>query len=213
MKMQRAAFLASCLAFSSSAVAACSNQGDSSATEQSLDPLLGGDGGPLSADGGNPCAVCIQQSCGAQLTALETELKTLGTAAATAFTCVRDNKCLSMFWTHRDGGRAAASACVAACDAESGLPDRDAARGAVSSLATALDQCVDSSCASQCPGAANDPDDRDGGFPPPFVSDGSFPPHCDAGFPHFEGGFGFPPPPPLPHPFDGGSFPRPFGQR
>jgi hypothetical protein len=177
-----------------------------------LDPLLVGDGGALAADGGNPCAACIQQSCGAELTALETELKTLRTEATTAFTCVRDSNCLSLFWASSDAGpsagRAAVAACIAACDADAGLPARDAARSAVGMLASALDQCVDSSCTAQCPGAANDVDDREAGSspplpPPPF--DGGFP-HCDAGFPHFGGPLS---PPPFP---DSGFFPG-FGRR
>jgi hypothetical protein len=227
MKMQYAPFPAclpclACLAFSGVAVGACAAQGDGSATEQSMDPLLDPDGGPLTADGGHPCAACIQQSCASELTALETELKTLRTEASSAFTCVRDNKCLSLFWTDRDaGGRAAVSACIAACNADAGLPDRDAAVSTVRMLAGALDTCVDSSCAMQCPGAANDRDDRDGGFPGRPAFDGSFPPppsfdggfpKCDGGFPpfpHFDGGAAFPPP----RFGDGGFVPPPFGAR
>ncbi len=91
------------------------------------------------------------------------------------------------------------SACIAACEADAGLPARDAAANAVGSLASALDTCVDTSCASQCPGAANDLDDRDGVLP--FAFDGSFP-HCDGGSPFSPPSFG-----------DAGGFAFPFGGR
>ena len=103
------------------------------------------------------CPSCIQSSCSDSITALETELKTLRTEARTAFECVVSSHCFAMFSIARDAGvaagRAAVEACVAACDTDAGLPDRDAARSAVMSLARALDQCVDTSCATQCPGA------------------------------------------------------------
>lgn len=134
-------------------------------TASSLDPLLlpSGDAG-FPDSGVFACPACIQSSCGDQITGLETELKTLRTEARTAFECVVSSHCFAMFAVARDAGaaagRAAVEACVAACDSDAGLPDRDAARSAVMSLAEALDQCVDSSCTAQCPGAGRDLDDQ-----------------------------------------------------
>jgi hypothetical protein len=208
--IHRGHVFAGCLAYTGAALAGCSARGDGpfdpSTTGQSTDPLLAGAGGALSADGGHPCATCIQQSCGAELTAIETELKTLGTQASSAFTCVRDDKCLSPFMAGHDAGvgaaRAAVSACIAACEADAGT-DRDAAASAVASLSQALGQCVASSCATQCPAVASNPIDPDGGLalPRPWGGDASAP-FCTGGFPPFDGGF------PFPH-LDGGTLPQP----
>lgn len=205
MKTKHSASLAGGVLLLGSVVTACAGPGPGSTSEpsgQSLDALLGGDGG-LSVDGGNPCAACIQTSCSTELTVLETELKTLKAEATSAYACVRDSKCLSLFWVDRDAGKAAASAavssCIAACEADAGLPAPDAALSAVRAAGSALDACVDQSCASQCPGAANDLDDIDGGFMARSSFDGAFP-HCDASLPF--------------HPFatpDGGAFPLPDG--
>jgi hypothetical protein len=127
------------------------------------------------------------------------KLKSLRTEATTAFTCVRNDSCLSLFWTDRDAGaRAAVGACIDACNADAGLPDRDAARSAVSSLASALEQCVESSCSSQCPSVNRGPGDR--GFTPPppprFDAEAFTPPHFDAGSfppPFFDAGRFLPP--------------------
>ena len=170
MTIHRFAILATWFGSVSLGLAACSGQGEK-ATERSLDPLLAGDSGTLSPDVESPCATCIQQSCGSDLTALESELKQLRMQESSAFACVRDGKCLSLFWANRDAGvaagRMAVEACIASCDADSGLLSRDAAGSATSSLADRLDQCVDSSCVPQCPGAARDRDDRDAGAAPP----------------------------------------------
>jgi hypothetical protein len=111
----------------------------------------------------NTCGQCIKSSCDEQLTALGTELMSIRTAEQSAFACVVHNKCLSLFWADRDAGvaaaKAAVKACIAACDMDAGVPDRDAARSAISSLAEALDACVDTSCASAC----QEPPDVDGG--------------------------------------------------
>jgi hypothetical protein len=137
---------------------ACSGQGgDAGGVGQSVDPLLGGgDGGAA-----NSCVSCIESSCGSQLAALEAELKTIHTATEAAFTCVQNNGCLSLFWSDvHDAGPAGAeqavSACIAACDAAAGVPDRDAAESDLMSLTDALKTCVDTSCATVCPGADHD---------------------------------------------------------
>jgi len=194
-------FYVVCLALSSGmAVAACS-QGPGGATDpavgQSLDPLLSAAG----ADGGGACVSCIQASCATELNALEVDLKGLRTEATSAFQCVRDSACFSSMTQRDAGGRAAASACIAACVSDAGLPAPGAAASTVQGLAAALDQCIDTSCASTCPGAANDRDDRDGGSPRSFPTfDASFPSFdgsCafDGNFPRFDaGGFGEVPP-------------------
>jgi hypothetical protein len=194
MKMQLVVALAGCFALTGATITACTQESAPTTSEplsgQALDQLLlAADGGPLSVDGGNSCATCIQRSCGSELTALGTELQTLHSQEVATFTCVRNSMCLSLYWTDRDAGasaaRAAVTACIGACLVDSGLPGQDAAIGEVSALAGALDTCVDSSCTSQCPGAANDHDDRDGSPPRPLF-DGSFP-RWEGGFPHFDG--------------------------
>jgi hypothetical protein len=215
MKNYGNVLFAGALGFSVTGIAACANGvGTEGQIGQSLDPLLVGDGGvgAVARDGGeNACPSCIQQSCNSQLTALETELQSLRSEAMSAFTCVRNDSCLSLYWNDAGtGGTAAVGACIASCDADAGLPDRDAARSEISSVADSLEQCVQSSCSSECPAAAAH---GDGGFVPPRFDGGFTPPHFDGGFtpPPFGGGFA---PPPfdggftLPH-FDGGSFTPP----
>jgi hypothetical protein len=150
------------------AMAGCgqANQSPGEPTGTSLDPLLfsrGGDAG-IPDSGVFACPACIQSSCSDSIRALETELKNLGSEARSAFDCVVSSHCFAMFSIARDAGgaagRSAVEACVAACDTDAGLPDRDAARSAVMTLVAAVDACVDSSCATQCPGAARDMDDQ-----------------------------------------------------
>ncbi len=137
---------------------ACSGQGgDSRGVGQSVDPLLGGASGGMASS----CATCIESACSSELAALEAELKTIHTATKAAFTCVQDSGCLSLFWSDlHDAGAAGAKqavmACIAACDADAGVADRDAAESSLMMLAQALETCVDTSCASTCPGADHD---------------------------------------------------------
>jgi hypothetical protein len=168
MKMQPAVLLACFLTLVGTVVPGCAGastgSGTSESTAQSIDALLLGGASGIAPDGGNPCVSCVQSACGSEVTALETELTTLRTEAVATFTCVKDSRCFSLFFVNRDAGRAAAGAavqaCIAGCEADAGLPSREAAASAISGLAGALDMCIDSSCASQCPGAANDHDDQ-----------------------------------------------------
>jgi hypothetical protein len=136
------------------ALAACSGQAGSEVTGQSVDPLLGGWGG---GGGLSPCAQCIESSCSTQLSALEAELKALHSATQAAYACVEQNHCLGLFWEDQDSGFAAAhnavQACIAACDADAGLPGPDAGESEVQILAQSLEGCVETSCAATCPGA------------------------------------------------------------
>jgi hypothetical protein len=166
-------------AFVGIALIACSAGGEGTGSTSSafsgfgqgggFDPLLMGSDGGF----GGACATCIESSCSSQLSALEGELKALHSATHAAFGCVQANKCLSLFWEAGDGGKAAAKeavlACIAACDAEAGLPDIDAAEGDLAGLTEALQSCVESSCAASCPFA-----NQDGGVkpPPPTNDDG-----------------------------------------
>jgi hypothetical protein len=188
MKVQHAALLA--VAFSGFGVASCTSQGSPAPepqTGQSSDLLLGADGGMLSVDGGPPCASCIESSCGPELSALETDLMTLRTEARSAFTCAVDSRCLALFVTDRDAGRSAVADCVAGCAEDAGLPPVDAAVSGVRSLATALDSCVTSSCASKCPFVERELAEEDAEAARE-ASDGGLRP---------DGATGFRPPPPF----------------
>jgi hypothetical protein len=170
MKVLSQKYIASCLVSGALAIATMAGCGQASQptgepSANVLDPLIS-----LPRDAGFPdsgifaCPACIQSSCSGDVTALETELQSLRTEARTAFECVVSSHCFAAFSIARDAGvaagRAAVEACVAACDTDAGLPDRDAAKSAVMSLAEALDTCVDTSCTAQCPGAAKDLDDQ-----------------------------------------------------
>jgi hypothetical protein len=210
MEKHRGVFIAACVALSGLGIAGCGNGASEGWTGTSLDPLLVGDGGAgaFSRDGGeNACAACIQQSCDSELTALEAELKTLRSEAMSAFTCVKNDSCMSLFWSDAGaGGKAAVSACIESCDTSAGLPSRDAAKSDISPLAQALETCVQSSCSSTCP-AMQGPGGR-GLAPPQFDGGGFTPPPFDGGSfapPHFDAGSFTPPPV---H-FDAGSFTPP----
>lgn len=145
------------------ALIACSGGSDDSgsASQASIGGFGGGGFDPLfmGADGGaaGTCATCIEGSCSTQLAALEAELKAIHTATAAAFTCVEKAGCLANFWNSHDAGaKAAVSACIAACEVDAGVPDRDAAESDLMGLAQALETCVDTSCATACPGADHD---------------------------------------------------------
>jgi hypothetical protein len=175
--IRNAMFLLGCLALAG-ASAACSNAdsgnaGTGSSTEnpagQSLEALLmGGDAGVGSGSGGGSCIACVQGSCDAQVGALKGELTSLRMEATDTFACVRDNRCFSLFFSDRDrdrdGGRASAQAavkaCLASCEMEAGLPSRESVTTTLDGLVSALDMCIDSSCASQCPEPARDRDDQ-----------------------------------------------------
>jgi hypothetical protein len=150
-----------------------------------FDPLLMGSDGGF----GGACATCIEGSCSSQLSALEGELKALHSATHAAFACVQANKCLSLFWEAGDGGKAAAKeavlACIAACDAEAGLPDVDAAEGDLAGLTESLQSCVESSCAASCPFANQD---AGGAKPPPPTNDDAGTVSEDAGAVSEDGG-------------------------
>lgn len=150
-------------------LSACSGQGDgaASASQSSVAGFGSGGGGGLDplfigADGGAdmPCVACIESSCSTQLSALEGELKAIEQATQAAFKCVEQNKCFSLFWNDHDAGagsgQSAVEACVAACEADAGVSDRDAAEGELMTLTQALESCVSTSCASSCPGADHD---------------------------------------------------------
>jgi hypothetical protein len=165
-------------AFLGIALIACSSAGEGAGSTSSafsgfgqgggFDPLLMGSDGGF----GGACASCIESSCSSQLSALEGELHALHSATHAAFACVQANKCLSLFWEADDGGKAAAKeavlACIAACDAEAGLPDVDAAEGELATLADSLQGCVETSCAASCPFADQD---AGGVKPPPPTND------------------------------------------
>jgi hypothetical protein len=171
--IRSAMLLLGCLALAG-ASAACSdadsgNAGTGSSSEnaagQSLEALLmGGDAGV--GAGGGSCITCVQGSCGTQVGALKGELTSLRVEATDAFACIRDDRCFSLFFSDRDrdGGRgsaqAAVKACLASCETEAGLPSRESATTTLDALASALDMCIDSSCASQCPEPAHDRDDQ-----------------------------------------------------
>jgi hypothetical protein len=140
------------------ALVACSGSGNPQ-PPVSVNALFSGVDGGGSA---GPCISCIETSCSAQVTALETELTAVHAARHDAFECVRDSDCFASYWSDaRDAGLAAAHAevqqCIAACEAEAGV-DHDADVGDLRSLAQALETCVETSCSAQCPGASHDAD-------------------------------------------------------
>lgn len=190
MKLQPAVLFSASLGLTGIVTAACAQGSGSTTNEppsgQVLDPLL------AAADGGNQCSACIASSCGSPLSALESELQALHAEQRAALDCVRSSRCLSLYWAQLDSGamaaRGAVRACIAGCVTDSGLPAPDAALGTVGSLATNLDRCIDTSCASPCPGAGSDRDEQDAAPPAPF--DGSVP-WCEGGLPHFDASFPF----------------------
>jgi hypothetical protein len=196
MRVHRAALLAGGVVVSGVAALACTDQTPTTqepSTGQTSDLLLAADGGSLAGDsggvaedGGPTCVSCIETTCGSELSALQTELKSLRTETRSTIACVVDSQCLGLFFTDRDGGRTAVSDCIASCAEDAGLPALDAAASDVRSLATALESCVDTSCAASCPGARRDHDAQ------------AAPPSFDASAPAFDGGFR-----PLPPPFFG----------
>jgi hypothetical protein len=170
MNFVRKPFAVSCVVGAGMTVLALSgcgqaNQSTGEPTASSVNALLGvpGDAG-IPDSGIFACPACIESSCSDSISALATELKTLGTEAHSAFDCTVESRCLAQFGTVGDAGaaagRAAVEACVAACDADAGLPSPDAAQSEVTSLVDAVNQCVETSCAASCPGVARALEDQ-----------------------------------------------------